>query len=102
MVKCVSAGQVVACLHVCVSVSECVLGLMSVLAVVDLCTMGRALTGCEERMRKRARSARRHAKTKKKGGQICQTRLQFLNFYNQNHITSTKWKIYLLNASKYI
>lgn len=51
MVKCVSAGQVVACLHVCVSVSECVLGLMSVLAVVDLCTMGRALTGCEEEER---------------------------------------------------
>lgn len=80
MVKYVSAGQVVACLHVCVSVSECVLGLMSVLAVVDLCTMGRALTGCEERMRKRARSARRHAKTKKEVGKYVKRDFNFLIF----------------------
>lgn len=57
---------VCACVCVCVSVSECVSGLMSVLAVVDLCTMGRALPGCEERMRKRTRSARCRAKRKKK------------------------------------
>lgn len=38
MVKCVSAGQVVACLCTCFFcvVSECVWGLMSVLAIVDL------------------------------------------------------------------
>lgn len=55
------------CARVCVSVSECVLRLMSVLAVVDLYTTGRALTGCEERMSKEGSgSACRRAKTKNK------------------------------------